>query len=239
MSKAKDKDRSTVGYTLFDIPWNADGKAFVKTIRNFINRDRFTVRVRGNGARAAVARLENLHPRSYDQDLPLDKAETVRVYFEDKHHRKMTENRRAAKEQEGCYMRDVLRNLYDILGIDCDQSTSNTVALAEGLRSPLQALLSVGTVPFGTVDEDRYGDQGRGPDADDFTDDLISRISDLEQHEKELLRELDQEKERTIRYASNYHDARRDCAILRENLRQIPSREPVTFTIAGRTITVT
>lgn len=42
---------------------------------------RFRVKCQGRGPRASVARAEGLHPRTYDQSLPLGKAERYDVYI--------------------------------------------------------------------------------------------------------------------------------------------------------------
>ena len=42
---------------------------------------RFRVKCQGRGPRASVARAEGRHPRTYDQSLPLSKAERYDVYI--------------------------------------------------------------------------------------------------------------------------------------------------------------
>tara|TARA_B100000073_G_scaffold41199_1_gene30900 strand:+ start:43 stop:345 length:303 start_codon:yes stop_codon:yes gene_type:complete len=42
---------------------------------------RFRVKCQGRGPRASVARAEGLNPRTYDQSLPLSKAERLDVYI--------------------------------------------------------------------------------------------------------------------------------------------------------------
>ena len=42
---------------------------------------RFRVKCQGRGPRASVARAEGLNPRTYDQSLPLSKAERYDVYI--------------------------------------------------------------------------------------------------------------------------------------------------------------
>jgi len=71
-------------FQLSDIPNNDVGLAFIDQLRSFTNYERFRVRVRGNGPRVAPALKAGLRRKAYDQDIPLAKAATLRVYIEDK-----------------------------------------------------------------------------------------------------------------------------------------------------------
>jgi len=71
-------------FVLSGIPNNDEGRVFIARLRGFTNYARYHVKVRGNGPRAPVARAEGLRPTAYDQDIPLAKAATLRVYIEDK-----------------------------------------------------------------------------------------------------------------------------------------------------------
>lgn len=74
----------TPKFQLFGIPNDEAGIAFITTLRKHTNYARYRVKVRGNGPRASVAKAEGLRPRAHDQDIPLAKAATLRVYIEDK-----------------------------------------------------------------------------------------------------------------------------------------------------------
>lgn len=71
-------------FALSGIPNDEAGRAFIKQLRRYCNYGRYTVAVRGSGPRAAIAKAEGLRPTTYQQDLPLAKAATLRIYFNDK-----------------------------------------------------------------------------------------------------------------------------------------------------------
>jgi len=66
------------------IPNNEEGQKAINIIRKGLNRDRYKLRLRANGPRVKYAVADGLHPRAYDQDLPMEYAESIRVYIENK-----------------------------------------------------------------------------------------------------------------------------------------------------------
>lgn len=72
------------GYFLKGVPNNKEGYEFIEKLREYLNTDSYRIKLRGNGRRADVARSEGIHPRSYDQSIPIQKAEHWRVYLEKK-----------------------------------------------------------------------------------------------------------------------------------------------------------
>lgn len=101
-------------FQLFGIPNNEMGRAFIDQLRSFTNYERFRVRVRGNGPRASVAKAEGLLPGAYDQDIPLAKAATLRVYIEDKAE---TEQRNSYWQEKQALLLEIetlTRNVQDL-----------------------------------------------------------------------------------------------------------------------------
>ena len=66
------------------IPNNEEGQIALGLIKKGLNRDRYKLRLRANGPRTKHAVANGLHPRAYDQDLPMEYAESIRVYIENK-----------------------------------------------------------------------------------------------------------------------------------------------------------
>lgn len=63
------------------IPYNGNAKALIFGLRKFGKLFDFKVRVRGSGSRAPQFRADGKDLRRYDQSLPLELAETVRIYI--------------------------------------------------------------------------------------------------------------------------------------------------------------
>ncbi len=66
------------------IPNNEEGQITLGLIKKGLNRDRYKLRLRANGPRTKHAVANGLHPRAYDQDLPMKYAEYIRIYIENK-----------------------------------------------------------------------------------------------------------------------------------------------------------
>ena len=65
-------------YLLKRIPNDEEGQAFVATLKKYLHKDRFTVRVRGQGLVAG----QNWRHHTYGA--PLNKSTHLRVYFYEK-----------------------------------------------------------------------------------------------------------------------------------------------------------
>tara|TARA_Y100001938_G_scaffold151206_1_gene247480 strand:- start:11554 stop:11940 length:387 start_codon:yes stop_codon:yes gene_type:complete len=63
--------------------YNDDAKEVIKALRKLGKRGGFRVQVRGSGSRVPEKRADGLDLRRYDQSLPLEYAEQVRVYLND------------------------------------------------------------------------------------------------------------------------------------------------------------
>jgi hypothetical protein len=63
---------------------NYDDKAkyLIQVLRRVGKTNGFTVRPRGSGSRSPENRADGLDLRHYDQSLPLEYAETVRIYID-------------------------------------------------------------------------------------------------------------------------------------------------------------
>ena len=75
---------------VFRVPANAEGKAFIAYLRAYLNRERYSVRVRANGPRVKHSLARGWGRRGLDQSLPLEYAKEYRVYLDTK--RKITED---------------------------------------------------------------------------------------------------------------------------------------------------
>lgn len=80
MPKSKPKH----GYLLTKIPNTKEGLQFVDTFKSFLNKDTYSMKLRGGGPRKELALKDGLSARGYDQGIPLDKAEYFRLYIERK-----------------------------------------------------------------------------------------------------------------------------------------------------------
>ena len=65
-------------YVLSDIPNDDEGKAFVKQLRQFFNKDRYTIRVRGQYLK------DGLNWRHYTYGQPLTRSKCLRIYIREK-----------------------------------------------------------------------------------------------------------------------------------------------------------
>lgn len=72
-----DKTETDIGprYLLRGIPNDSDGRAFIKQLRSYLNRDRWTIRLRGN----APAKDGKVYPYG----VPTGQASTLRLYADD------------------------------------------------------------------------------------------------------------------------------------------------------------
>jgi hypothetical protein len=71
-------------YLLSGIPANREGRRFLSRLRGYLNRDAYSIILRGSGPRAAPARKNGVHPSRYRQSLPLSEAKTMRLYVNTK-----------------------------------------------------------------------------------------------------------------------------------------------------------
>jgi len=70
---------------LFLFPYKTEeDKEFVAKVKTFLNSGRYSWKARGRGARTKPSLEDMGRPRGYDQDLPLDRAERVAVYIEER-----------------------------------------------------------------------------------------------------------------------------------------------------------
>jgi len=76
--------KNKYNYVLSNIPNNVEGKYFMFLFNKYLNKDVYKTKKRGNGKRASIAKKEKKHPRTYDQDLPISKAERFRLYIDKK-----------------------------------------------------------------------------------------------------------------------------------------------------------
>jgi len=76
--------KNKYNYVLSNIPNNVEGKYFMFLFNKYLNKDVYKIKKRGNGKRASIAKKEKKHPRTYDQDLPISKAERFRLYIDKK-----------------------------------------------------------------------------------------------------------------------------------------------------------
>lgn len=65
-------------YIFSQIPNDAEGREFVDTMRKHLNRDRYKMRVRGQGL------VDGANWRRHQYGAPLDKSTHLRVYIESK-----------------------------------------------------------------------------------------------------------------------------------------------------------
>jgi hypothetical protein len=63
-------------YLLSEVPNNDEGKAFIKTLRQHLNKDRYRIRLRGNAPPKGEW-------RKYTYGVPLYAATKLRVYVEE------------------------------------------------------------------------------------------------------------------------------------------------------------
>jgi hypothetical protein len=65
-------------YHFSRIPNNDEGREFVKTLKKFLNKEKYSMTVRGQGIR------EGESWRDYAYSVPICKSSHLRVYIEDK-----------------------------------------------------------------------------------------------------------------------------------------------------------
>ncbi len=65
-------------YVLSDIPNDDEGKDFVKQLRQFFNKDRYAIRVRGQYLK------DGLNWRRYTYGQPLEHSKCIRIYITEK-----------------------------------------------------------------------------------------------------------------------------------------------------------
>ena len=65
-------------YVFSRIPNNFKGRLLIKILKEFLNSDRYTMRVRGQGL------IKGADWRQYTRGAPLDKSTHLRIYFYDK-----------------------------------------------------------------------------------------------------------------------------------------------------------
>tara|TARA_B100000579_G_scaffold93333_1_gene73775 strand:+ start:457 stop:702 length:246 start_codon:yes stop_codon:yes gene_type:complete len=78
------KKKPQHGYLLTKIPNTQEGLMFVAQFRSFLNKDTYSMKLRGGGPRKEAALKDGLSARGYDREIPLDKAEYFRLYIERK-----------------------------------------------------------------------------------------------------------------------------------------------------------
>lgn len=67
-------------YVLSDIPNDDEGKAFVKQLRQFFNKDRYTIRVRGQYLK------DGFNWRHYTYGQPISHSKCLRIYIKEKYN---------------------------------------------------------------------------------------------------------------------------------------------------------
>ncbi len=72
------KEKNLSRYIMSQIPNNEEGKFLVYLMQKYLNRDRYSMRVRGQGL------IEGADWRKYTKGAPLDKSTHLRVYINDK-----------------------------------------------------------------------------------------------------------------------------------------------------------
>ena len=64
------------------VAYNEDTKPILSILKQALRGLGYKVRFRGSGRRSPLKRPDKLDLRSYDQSLPLEYAETVRIYID-------------------------------------------------------------------------------------------------------------------------------------------------------------
>ena len=67
---------------IMKINYDDKAKYLIQVLRRVGKTNGFTVRPRGSGSRTPENRADGLDLRHYDQSLPLEYAETVRIYLD-------------------------------------------------------------------------------------------------------------------------------------------------------------
>ena len=67
---------------IMKIKYDDKAKYLAQVLRRLGKYEGFTIRLRGSGSRAPQNREDGLDLRRYDQSLPLEYAETVRIYID-------------------------------------------------------------------------------------------------------------------------------------------------------------
>jgi len=67
---------------IMKINYDDKAKYLIQVLRRVGKTNGFTVRPRGSGSRSPDNRADGLDLRHYDQSLPLEYAETVRIYID-------------------------------------------------------------------------------------------------------------------------------------------------------------
>ena len=70
-------------YTFSEVPNNMYGQSFVTAIKEYINRDRYKVRVRGQYLDHDKMD-EGETWKNFEREVPLDRAKCIRVYLDEK-----------------------------------------------------------------------------------------------------------------------------------------------------------
>lgn len=121
-NKNKDTDYSKHYFT---VPNNEEGQSFLKLARKYVNRNLVkNVRPYGRGDRVKTAIENGVHPRRFQQNLPLEYAEFYSVYLEDreshpkhKHNRKMKE-KAFHLENENYVLKSKLKTLSNLITLE-------------------------------------------------------------------------------------------------------------------------